>query len=370
MSDDNRYATEIIRDPTRFDALGPAWDALFERALKPHVNQSFAWASCVWETIMKPRGGRLHVLVLREGDRPVLIWPLVVLEYGRFLRAVHPLMMGSDDNDVLVEASPEAAALARLAVRALRKSRGHDLVVTEWVRTNSMLDGALSPVPAVQTDVTRSVAWSGFADWAAYERGLSSRQSTDRRLRRLRECGHVDFALVENPDRQRALVAWLVRQKLDRLAGQDIVPLWQGEPMENFIIAASRRVTRFGKLLLFAMTLDDEPIAVQIAIQDAHGLLAFQIAHEPKFGKYGPGILIAQQFLHWAFERRLPVELGWGDSAFKKVFSNGEDKISTRIFPTSAWGKARMGIRAWQGERQAAREARQAGKDHDGHERQ
>ena len=54
------------------------------------------------------------------------------------------------------------------------------------------------------------------------------------------------------------------------------------------------------------MTLDDEPIAVQIAIQDAHGLLAFQIAHEPKFGKYGPGILIAQQFLQWAFERRLP----------------------------------------------------------------
>jgi CelD/BcsL family acetyltransferase involved in cellulose biosynthesis len=370
MSDDNRYSTEIIRDPTRFAALGPAWDALFERALRPHVNQSFEWASCVWETIMRPRGARLHVLVLREGARPVLIWPLVVLEYGRFLRAVQPLMMGSDDNDVLVEASPAAADLAEFAVRALRKSRGHDLVVTEWVRTNSMLDGALSAVPAVQTDVTRSVAWSGFADWAAYERGLSSRQSTDRRLRRLRECGHVAFELVEDPDRQRMLVAWLVRQKLDRLAVQEIAPLWQGEPMANFIIAASRRVTRFGKVLLFAMTLDDEPIAVQVAIQDAHGLLAFQIAHEPKFGKYGPGILIAQQFLQWAFERRLPVELGWGDSAFKKVFSNGEDKISTRIFPTSAWGKARMGIRAWQGQRQAAREARQAGKDHNGYERQ
>ena len=101
-----------------------------------------------------------------------------------------------------------------------------------------MLDGALGAVPAVQTDVTRWSRGSKFADWAAYERGLSSRQSTDRRLRRLRECGRVAFELVEDPDRQRVLVAWLVRQKLDRLAVQDIVPLREGERWKT---SSSRR---------------------------------------------------------------------------------------------------------------------------------
>jgi CelD/BcsL family acetyltransferase involved in cellulose biosynthesis len=358
MSDNNRYSTEIIRDPIRFDALGPAWDALFERALQPHVSQSFEWASCVWETIMKPRGARLHVLVLREGARPVLIWPLVILRHRRFWRAVHPLMMGSDHNEVLVEASPAAPDLAALAVRALRKSRGHDLIATDWMRTDSVLEGALGAVPALDTAFTHSVEWSGFADWAAYERGLSSRQVNERRLRRLRECGHIAFELVEDPDRQRKLITWFMLRKLERLAVRGMEPLWEGGPMENLIATAARRVTRFGKLLFLVLTLDDEPIAVQIAVQDTNRIVAFQIAHEPKFEKYGPGTLIFRYLLQYAFEHRLPVAHGIGNPQFKK--GNVESAVSMRLFATTAWGKVRMEIRrlrGWQGQRRAARGA-------------
>jgi len=362
MNGDNRYTTEIIRDPNGLSALGPAWDALFERALRPQVGQSFEWVSCVWETIMKPRGARLHILVLREGTRPVLIWPLVVLQHRRFWRAVHPLIMDSY-HDVLVELSPAAGDLAALAVRMLRKNRGHDLLVTDWVRADSVIEGALSAVPAMDTKVDYSVEWNGLADWAAYERGVSTRQSIHRRLRRLRERGRVAFELIEDPDRQRTLIAWLIRRKLDRLSVQGTEPLWEGGSMENFIATASRRVSRFGTLLFFALTLNDETIAAQIAVQDTNRLVALQIAHEPKFEKYGPGILIAQQFLHWAFDRRLPVELGWGDSSFKKTLRNREDKISTRILPTSVWGGVRMEIRrlrGWQGQWLATRKLGEA----------
>ena len=363
MSGDNRYTTEIIRDPNGLDALGPAWDALFERALRPQVGQSFEWASCVWETIMKPRGARLHILVIHEGTRPVLIWPLVVLPHRRFWRAVHPLIMDSY-HDVLVEPSPAAGDLAVLAVRTLRRSRGHDLLLTDWVRADSVLEGALGAAPTTDTKVDYSIEWNGFADWAAYEQSVSTRQSIHRRLRRLRERGRVAFELIEDSDRQHALIAWLIQRKLDRLAAQGTEPLWEGGAMENFIATTARRMSRFGRLVFFALSLDDEIIAAQIAVQDTNRLVALQIAHEPKFEKYGPGILIAHQFLHWAFERQLPVELGWGDSPFKKAFRNREDKISTRILATGKWGEVRMAIRrlrGWQGQRLAARKPGEAG---------
>ena len=108
--------------------------------------------------------------------------------------------------------------------------------------------------------------------------------------------------------------------------------------MKNFLTEAVRGVTRFGKLLVFAVTLENEPIAVQTCSLDAFRMIVMQIAYDPKWSKYGPGSLLFRHGLHWAFERRLPVDFGMGNFGFKKVFGNGEVGVLTRISATNGWG--------------------------------
>jgi len=64
---------EIIRDPAEFLALEDKWRSLFDRVPGAYVAQSCDWCRAGWETIAAPRGRRLLVLVLREGERAVLI---------------------------------------------------------------------------------------------------------------------------------------------------------------------------------------------------------------------------------------------------------------------------------------------------------
>jgi CelD/BcsL family acetyltransferase involved in cellulose biosynthesis len=357
------YTVEIIKDPETFESLQPDWNGLFQRADRPYLSQSFEWSWCVWETITKPRGGRLHCILIRKSGRLVLIWPLAILSYHRLWRAARSLSMTGDYTDVLVEASPQARPLADLAWRTLQKSCGMDLIVAELVRTDSLLHQVLLTQKAGVTEADRAfyVAWEDFEDWNIYQSGLSGRQPMDRRFRRLQECGHVAFELVQEPQRQHELMAWLLQRKLERLAQQGIAPVWgdDAKPFQDFLTQASREVSRFGKLLVFALTLENEPLAVQIVIRDAFRMRAFHIAHEPKWSKYGPGNLVLRHCLHWAFERRLPVDLLPGDFAYKKVFGNGEVEVATRFYATNAWGHLSLRLRAWQRHLKARRSARQ-----------
>jgi CelD/BcsL family acetyltransferase involved in cellulose biosynthesis len=317
--------------------------------------------------ITKPLGGRLHCILIRESSRLVLIWPLAILGYHRLWRAARPLGMGLSYTDVLVEASPQARPLANLAWQTLQKSRGIDLILAEGVRTNTLLHQVLLTQKAADTHTESAfyVAWEDFEDWNAYQRRLSWRQTLDRQLRRLQECGNVAFELIEDTQRKHQLIAWLLQRKLEQLAQQGQTPVWgnDAKPLEDFLTHASRRVSLFGKLLIFALTLENEPIAVQIWTLDASRMIARHIAYAPKWSKYGPGNLLLRHSLRWAFEQRLLVDFGMGNpggsQGYKKVFGNREVEVLTRIYAFNGWGHVSLRVRALQRHLKSRRLARQ-----------
>ena len=109
----DRY--EIIRNHNNFLSLKDHWDDLYERSAEHDLTQSFEWCRNSWEIVAKPQGHRLHCLVARRGERPMLIWP--VLTYRRGLRRLaHPLgPETSEYSGVLVEGGPEADQKVSLA---------------------------------------------------------------------------------------------------------------------------------------------------------------------------------------------------------------------------------------------------------------
>jgi CelD/BcsL family acetyltransferase involved in cellulose biosynthesis len=340
-----QYKVEVVKDPGALQALQPDWDSLYQRADRPFLSASFEWAWCVWETLAKPRGGRLHCITVREGGRLVLIWPLFILRRHRFWKAVLPLNMTLDYTDVLVEASPDAGALAALAWRALRQAAGADLILAERVRTDSLLHQVFLTERASHIYAQRVlyVAWDGIATWDAYHARVPQRRTLDRKLRRLRECGEVAFEFIEDSERQCEMIGWLLRHKENWVAEKGLRPVWGDEPLREFLVAVSRRVRQFGKLLTVALTLDHEPIAVQTWALDAYRMVSLHITHEPKWSKYSPGNLLLRHTLQWAFERQLLVDFNRGvELTYKTAFGNQEVEILSRRYSASGWGYVAM----------------------------
>lgn len=78
---------EAITDYQSFLALEPAWKALAERAGNDHPFLEFDWARAWWESF--GGGKKLYVLVVKDGDQPVGIAPLLLSRqrmYGLKLR--------------------------------------------------------------------------------------------------------------------------------------------------------------------------------------------------------------------------------------------------------------------------------------------
>src|SRR5712692_10433905 len=92
----------IIADGKEIEALKEEWNNLYMRAEQPYLSQSFEWAWCAWRTIAEPRGQRPCFVVIRSGNRIVLIWPMVVSTRNLFWSVAAPL--GTKEyTDILVE---------------------------------------------------------------------------------------------------------------------------------------------------------------------------------------------------------------------------------------------------------------------------
>ena len=86
----NGLALRVINDDAEFLALKGQWNTLQQAEAEEHPERSFLWALHAWETIARPRGHKLHIIVGYSEGRIVLVMPLVVqrqwpIRIGRWL---------------------------------------------------------------------------------------------------------------------------------------------------------------------------------------------------------------------------------------------------------------------------------------------
>lgn len=109
------FTTEVCRDPERFAALGPEWDALYARCRTATPFQTHAWLHSWW--LSYGRRGRLRAVLVRRDGELVAAAPLVLVHRP------FPVLVAfgapvTDFCDVLVDDGCEGPATAELT-RAL-----------------------------------------------------------------------------------------------------------------------------------------------------------------------------------------------------------------------------------------------------------
>ena len=336
---------EIITDQTKFLSLKRCWDDLYERSIEYDLTQSFEWCRCSWQIVAKPQGHRLHCLITWQGDRPVLIWPIVT--HRRVLRTVaYPLSPETSEySGVLVEAGPEAHQRIRVAWTML--CRNFDKINLPFVKKGSPLHRVIvakkiAPCSVLETCSTPHVSWNGYQDWEDYYRSLKAnfRHSLSRTRRRLIEHGNLTFELVQDRDRFPVILDWIFRHKTEWFARTNITSVWRdAEIYKNFLLAVAQ-TKGIEQMKVFTLQVNDKIISAVVSRMSKLRLENVITVFDPAYRKYGPGQLLHEDILRWAFERRLDCDFRLGNQPYKRSWANSESEAITYQFVNSLRGAA------------------------------
>jgi CelD/BcsL family acetyltransferase involved in cellulose biosynthesis len=278
-------------------------------------------------------------------NRIALIWPFVILRRGLWL-TLHPLGSETTEySDVLVEDSPEADHWVAQAWQKLRTTCNSDIINLPFVRTSSRLHRIVSqerPMSAWVNPIS-SVSWNGYENWESYYQSLKKdfRHSLRRKRRRLAERGNLSFEAVTKHEQLPLIIDWLFSHKTEWLIRTKQRGPWQdAEVYKKFLVAVAAKEPEIGGIMLFFLKLDDEIISVslvRISKCSVEGLIS---AFDRTYDKCGPGQLLHENIIRWAFERRLAYDFRIGMESYKDAWTNCKSEVITYRFVNSIWGEA------------------------------
>lgn len=336
---------KIIRDPAEFLALEDEWRSLFDRAPGAYLAQSFDWCWAGWETVAAPRGRRLFVLVLREAERAVLIWPLVEAKYGPF-RVLRPLgAEASEYHNPLVEDGSETRRRVSTAWEMmLRQTRGVDMLDLVHVRFDTALYGLLTQDRRCRMrapSLLLWVRWPHATGWDGYWRSRSGthRRKVGQMRRRLADRGKIGFEVVDSVDRFDGLVDWILLHKRAHMTNQGLRNDWLFSTYYRaFLRLAIRQIRGRSRLAVFLLSLDGAPVAALISRIDGRRVEGLILAFDDGFAAFSPGQLLYAECIRWALEHGLEYDFGYGDEPYKESWAIERGLLATFARPLTAKG--------------------------------
>ncbi|SOE92492.1 Acetyltransferase involved in cellulose biosynthesis, CelD/BcsL family [Burkholderia sp. D7] len=352
---------EIVSNEDDLRALEHEWDDLWSRA-HGQYGQSFGVCWLAWQHVAKPRGRRLCCIVHRENGRVAMVWPLVT--YRRLLWTyLCPLSPEAGDyTRVLMVDSPSSPALIAGAWRTALTRCGADFIKLPYVDEGSDLHAVASRERHVMIAARTVAAFAKLRDeteWDAFCKtlGTMSGKKPGALERRLSKEGQLAVRLTEPGDAREnaALVDWILARKRawgDRVGkrGEWLDSSHYRDFLVNLLCPANGRA--MGRL--FVVTLDGAPVAatvVGVGTTCVDGLIA---SFDDRYARFGPGSIVVEHVIKWAFEQRLNVDFGVGAERFKAYWSrNNITGAWSAQIANSRWGV--FAFRSKQAVRAAAR---------------
>ncbi|VXA95408.1 conserved hypothetical protein [Burkholderia sp. 8Y] len=360
----NSIRFETITTFDRFQSLRDEWTDLWVRANGIH-NLSFEYCLHSLKEVALPAGASLFCIVGFEGERLVVAWPLL-REREMLWRSVRPLAPDSSvPSDVLAEPGPDHAERVARAWQLLQSRTGADLLNLPYVCAGTELYAHASKVRAkgrseqVSIAVVRRARW---ADWDALRQSLpsKSRKELDTCNRRLAKLGRVSVSIV-NPAESSgdSLIDYLFDWKKKWAEKTGRQGIFFAPRIRDFAVSLLRDPRTSGQFLLFALSLDDVPVAVNLVAVEKTCVRGMQAAFDDNYGKFTPGAILLEHVVKWAFDSHRDFDFGAGGGKYKSVWAGDSSYASTDFrIATSPWGNVAFmlaDVRRWYRANKSAR---------------
>lgn len=304
---------EIHSEAAALTRLGPDWNELFDRAGRPaQVFQTHAYAQLFVKT--NNLGGpassgnhncrcKLAILTIRRNGRLVLVFPLV---QSRQLGNTVVSWLGepiTQYGDVLIDPDEDARTLVTGALQHIATTLGADIFRLRKIRSDAAIAPVLAELGILPLDVVEAPCVTLAAGGSAFEDRQNGKAKKNRRrlMRRLEERGAVTFQELDSRADVQAVVRAGLEQKRDWLVRRGLVsPSLADTHVDAFMTAAAADSARVAGCALFALSLNDRPIAVALGFRCKSRLMLHFISYAADVEKNGAGILNLEAILRLA----------------------------------------------------------------------
>jgi CelD/BcsL family acetyltransferase involved in cellulose biosynthesis len=292
--------------------LQPAWDALLGDAGVDHPFLSHEWVRTWWECF--GAGHELHVLVVKDGERPIAIVPLMRSE-GRFygLRVRRLEIIGNVHTQRFdVISGPRRPEAYRAIWRTLLRQKAlWDVLVLSHLPADSptltMLT-SLAREDGYLTGVWRSAEMPYIpieGSWDAYFNQLSPkvRANLRRRGKRLQQFGDVRMEVVGSGQDVEGALEEGLRIEAAGWKGRTGTAIASDEATHRFYSLLARRAALRGWLRLHFLKVGGRRIAFDFSLLYADKAYLLKPAYDPEFAACSPYSQLLVRSLQDHFDR-------------------------------------------------------------------
>jgi CelD/BcsL family acetyltransferase involved in cellulose biosynthesis len=292
---------EVIEGANAYDILAADWRRIAELQSGPLLFQTpellAAWARHFPEQ-------RPATIVVREGSRPVLIWPLAI-ERRMLFRIVRSAgaPIGQYD-DILLDPHVDGEATLATAFDALMEKLRPDLLILERVRSDSSLRAALhDATPICQEEAAPFVDLSAGAEQALAALKPTVAKKQRKRVRRFFRQGNVNFTIADDPAEAEAWLAAALALKRDWLKDSGrISRAFVKAETGNCLAELARARPKDGaapRMVVSKLSLDGRAAAFEAGFRHGRTFYLYLRAFAPELATFGPGNVLTQQMLGW-----------------------------------------------------------------------
>lgn len=338
---DDRLAVELIRDYGAFIELGPVWNRLVDAAGIDHPFIRHEWVRTWWDCF--DHGGRLYILVVKQGGEPIAIAPLMIDRgrvYGCSVRRLRGIAnVYTERFDFILAQRPKEACRAIWNHLAATSSEWDVLELRQLPEGNAV--GQHLPFFAFE-DKFLLGQWHCSdgpyipinKPWEAYVKGLSKKHMSNLRGRAkgLHRTGDVQHEVVKGSDQLDHTLNEAFLLEAAAWKGKAGTAILNRPERQSFYRQLMKRAAERGWMRLHFLRLNGKRIAVQMTLQVHNKLYVLKSGYDPHYAQFAPSLLLCEMMLRDAWKQTLSEVDFLGDAERWKLDWAGHTRAHTWLF--------------------------------------
>jgi CelD/BcsL family acetyltransferase involved in cellulose biosynthesis len=333
------FSAEVLYGMEAYQALAAESRRLAELYDSATLFQTpelvLAWA----RHFVSGRAVQLATIVVRDGARTVLIWPLAIERHllVRIARGAGAPIGQYDD--IIVDPEVDRRAGLATALDALRECVRPDLLQLERVRADSLLRPALPELAPLKVPETAPYVdlSSGFTAALARRPRYAAKQHR-KRVRRLAKAGDCAIAMARNPAEAEAWMHEALTLKRAWLRDHGLLSrAFVRSETGNCLAELARTLCgpeASPRMVIAKLCLDGRTAAIEVGFKHRKSFHLYLRAFAPDLACFGPGNVLTERMLEWCAENGVErYDMLPPRSRNKSEWQSGEVGVADYLLP-------------------------------------